>query len=110
MSNAIVILGVTIRLPLWRNIPEDWHGIDLRFWVKEVGSIFTHGAWIVMILAPLVLWGVHWWTASLAALALCLVRELIEQWPIERWWDTIYDTVVFMVAAALFTGFAGGWY
>ncbi len=109
MSDRATILGITVKLPLWKNIPELWHGIALRWWVKEVGSIFTHGAWIAAMVAPPSLWGMHWWTAAWVALALCLVRELVEQWPIERWWDTVYDTAVFMTVAALTAGFLTGW-
>lgn len=100
---------MTIQFPLWKNIPESWLGFDPRWWFKEVGSIFSHGWWAAALVTPAALWGMHWWTGALTALALEIPREFVEQWPIRRWWDTFYDIGVFMIAGALCVGFLTHW-
>lgn len=98
-----------IELPIWKNVPELWHGVALRWWFKEGGSIFTHGAWAAALVIPTALWGAHWWTGALTALVLEIPREFVEQWPIRRWWDTIYDIAVFIIAAGMCAGFLTHW-
>jgi len=95
-------------LDIIKKIPELWHGIRLRFWVKEIGSIFTHGAWAAMTLAPILLHPA-WWTGFIAGFLLDAPREFVDQLPIRRWWDTIYDLIVFAIAGMLIAGFLTGW-
>jgi len=39
-----------------------------------------------------------WWAGAFAALLLCLPRELVDQWPVNNWFDTVIDIFFFMVA------------
>ena len=45
---------------------------------------------------PLVLLG-----GFLGAVAFALPRELVDQWPINRWWDTVLDLAVFGLGGIL---------
>jgi hypothetical protein len=69
--------------------------------VHVVIDQFGHGIWaFVMVWVAMRYPGV-WWAGALAALMLCLPRELVDQWPIENWWDTTLDIMFFIFGGVL---------
>lgn len=66
---------------------------------KQIGDQFLHVAWAAAALAPVLLWPT-WWGGALSGLAFALPRELVDQWPINRWWDTVLDLAFFGIGGA----------
>jgi len=73
----------------------------------EMGEQLLHALWVFVPIALFWLirerpaWG---WRAvvggALVGLLVALPRELVDQWPIERPWDTVLDLSFFMIGGA----------
>lgn len=82
--------------------------MDTKHLVKDILEALLHLAWGF---APVAIF----WGASLArrygpmallagfcgAVAAALPRELVDQWPIDRWWDTLIDLAMFGLGGML---------
>lgn len=72
--------------------------------LSQVTDQILHCGWAVMVLAPLAIWP-HWWMFIICAFLIDLPREMVDQWPINRAWDTALDLIFFGVG-----GFLVGWF
>jgi hypothetical protein len=72
--------------------------------LQEVGEQILHLLWAFGPLAILAVPKTRWWsilTGALAGFILAAPRELIDQLPIERPWDTVLDLTFFIIGGAL---------
>jgi hypothetical protein len=72
-------------------------GKDNRKIIFQIGDQILHFAWAFISLAPLAIFGSVWWAGGLSGLFLALPRELVDQWPINHWADTILDLSFFVL-------------
>lgn len=82
-------------------MPEFWLGIPIRRIASEIVQQPAHFGWFFLAVAPLALWGAHWWTGALAAAVFASGREFVDQWPVNLWWDTALDWSVCVAGGAL---------
>ncbi len=76
--------------------------------LKDVGEQLLHMAWgfAPVCFLWLCLRRPHWTAlaaagGATASLAFALPRELVDQWPIDRWWDTVLDLTFFALGGSL---------
>ena len=62
-----------------------------------------HFAWAFIALFPVIFWEATWWSGALSGLLLCLPRELVDQFPIERPLDTVKDISFFILGGIAVT-------
>lgn len=68
---------------------------------KQVIDQALHFAWAFIALAPVVIWGPNFWTGALSGLLIGAPRELVDQWPVGHWEDTILDLAFFTLGGAM---------
>lgn len=78
-------------------------GKPLRKLLFDIVDQILHFLWAFFALLPIVLYGPKWWIGALSGLLIALPRELIDQWPINNWEDTIIDLCFFMLGGAVVT-------
>ena len=59
-----------------------------------------HFLWAFIALTPVAVWGATVAACMLSALLLALPRELVDQWPINDWKDTLIDLIFFALGGA----------
>lgn len=76
--------------------------------LSEIADQLLHAAWGFGVIAvfwavsgrprmgPMALLG-----GAVAAIGMALPRELVDQWPINRWWDTVLDLCLFGIGGML---------
>jgi len=67
---------------------------------KKILDQVLHFAWSFIALTPLIIWGVRPETGALSGLLLGAPRELIDQWPVGHWKDTLLDLAFFAIGGA----------
>lgn len=80
---------------------KDW--LDERIgkkWRKRLDQLM-HFLWTFIALTPIAVWGATVPACVLSALFLALPRELVDQWPIEHWDDTLIDLIFFALGGAV---------
>jgi len=68
---------------------------------KEIGEQALHVLWAGGALAVFHFCPIPILDGVLGALLLALPRELVDQWPIERPWDTVLDLAFFALGGAI---------
>jgi hypothetical protein len=74
----------------WKHLIKDIYEALLHVVWGFTPIVIFWGASKVRRFGPIVLLG-----GFCAALAFALPRELVDQWPIDRWWDTLIDLLMF---------------
>ena len=69
-------------------------------WLEKTLEQVAHFAWAGGMVAAVLLIPQPW-GGLVGALILALPRELVDQWPINRPWDTVLDTVMFALGGFL---------
>lgn len=69
--------------------------------LQEIGEQIGHIAWALGALAVFTFTPIPVLDGVLAGLVLALPRELIDQWPIQRPWDTVLDLSMFAVGGGI---------
>jgi hypothetical protein len=59
-----------------------------------------HFLWAFIALTPVVFWEASLPACILSALLLALPREIIDQWPVDDWGDTLLDLLFFALGGA----------
>jgi hypothetical protein len=68
---------------------------------RKVGEQIAHAAWgagivlMVRLMFPVGWWSVPWWFGFGLPVLAVLPRELVDQWPINKWGDTVIDLAFF---------------
>lgn len=76
---------------------KDWLDEHIgRKWRKRLDQIL-HFLWAFIALLPIVIAGPVWWAGGLSGFLIDLPRELVDQWPIDDWFDTILDISFFTI-------------
>lgn len=65
-------------------------------WRKRLDQIL-HFLWAFFAIMPLVIFGPVWWVGGISGFLIALPRELVDQWPIDHWSDTILDLSFFII-------------
>lgn len=81
--------GDGVKTTAWKRV---WRGA-----VDQIG----HASWAAAAVAAALLIPVPGLNGAVAGLVLALPRELVDQWPIDRWWDTVIDTAAFVMGGAV---------
>jgi hypothetical protein len=68
---------------------------------KKILDQVFHFAWSFLALAPIVLMDSPIMGGALSGLFLGLPRELVDQWPVGHWKDTILDLAFFTLGGAV---------
>jgi hypothetical protein len=68
--------------------------------LKKVGEQVLHFAWSAYALLPIGIWGLDPITGATTGVLLALPREFVDQWPINKWWDTAIDLAFFALGGA----------
>ena len=74
---------------------DEWIGKE---WRKRLDQVF-HFLWAAIAIFPVV-YHTSWYTGALSGLLIDLPRELIDQWPINKWRDTLIDLLFFSLGGA----------
>jgi len=69
--------------------------------IKKFAEQILHLLWAALALFPIFFWGPSIATGFLAGILLALPRELVDQWPINKWLDTVFDLTFFGIGGAL---------
>lgn len=70
-------------------------------WRKQLLDQAAHLAWgMAAGLVPAV-YGAPLWACAVAGVVVALPRELVDQWPVNSWRDTLADTAFFVAGGAL---------
>lgn len=75
-----------------------------RVWRGAVDQV-GHMVWAASVVSAAMLIPVDGLNGAVAGALLCLPRELVDQWPIERVWDTVLDCSAFVLGGALVSFF-----
>ena len=70
---------------------------------KQLIDQSLHLAWSILALSPLLYFGATWWAGALAGFLIGAPRELVDQWPVGHWKDTILDLAFFSLGGAIAT-------
>jgi len=80
---------------------KDWLDEKIgRKWRKILDQVL-HFLWAFIALIPVLAIDSHVIGAMLTAVLFALPRELVDQWPIDDWRDTILDLAVFALGGAI---------
>ena len=74
----------------------------MPLWVDDIIEAVLHILWGLLPVAVLASgpWITFYAAGALAGLLLAVPREVVDQWPIERPWDTLLDLAMFTVGGA----------
>jgi hypothetical protein len=64
---------------------------------KQIVDQSLHFTWAFVALSPIVRWGPSAKTFAFAGFLIAMPRELVDQWPIDRVWDTLLDMSFFVI-------------
>ena len=67
---------------------------------KQIKDQALHFAWSALAISPIIIIGPSVASGALAGLLIGLPRELVDQWPIGHWKDTILDLAFFTAGGA----------
>lgn len=80
---------------------KDWLDEKIgRKWRKILDQPL-HFLWAFIALMPVMFWGATVLAGILSALLLALPREIVDQWPIDDWGDTLLDLAFFALGGAV---------
>jgi len=60
-----------------------------------------HFLWAFIALTPVMIWGPTVVAGTISAVLLALPREIVDQWPITDWSDTMLDLTFFALGGAV---------
>jgi hypothetical protein len=60
-----------------------------------------HAVWAFAVVYVAMRWSGAWWAGAAAGALIALPRELVDQWPIDNWFDTAVDSFYFMIAGLI---------
>ena len=80
---------------------KDWMDEKIgRKWRKILDQVL-HFLWAFFALLPVATMGFSVFACVLSALLLALPREIVDQWPINDWTDTLIDLAFFALGGAV---------
>ena len=71
---------------------------------QQIRDQSLHFLWAFVVLSPLLYFGPTWWAGALAGFLVGAPRELVDQWPVVHWDDTLLDLAFFTVGGAVAVG------
>ena len=77
---------------------------------KNAGEQCLHALWAFVPVAIMLSLDNKTVAGGLAGLTFALPREIWEQWPINRAWDTVLDITFFIIGGALAGHFIGSYF
>jgi hypothetical protein len=60
-----------------------------------------HWLWAASVVSAVIVIPWDGVNGGVAGLLIALPRELVDQWPIDRWWDTVLDTSFFVIGGTV---------
>jgi hypothetical protein len=75
-------------------LPRNWTD-KLGGWRKQVIDQTLHFAWGLLIALPLAYYSAPLWVCVTAPIIAMLPREVVDQWPVNSWNDTLVDLAFF---------------
>jgi hypothetical protein len=80
---------------------KDWLDEKIgKKWRKRLDQLF-HFLWAFFALLPVAVMGFTVFACILSSLILALPREIVDQWPINDWRDTLLDLAFFALGGAV---------
>jgi hypothetical protein len=80
---------------------KDWLDKNIgRKWRKILDQIL-HFLWAFIALIPVMVMGPTVIAGIMSALLFALPREIVDQWPIDHWGDTLLDLAFFALGGAV---------
>lgn len=80
---------------------KDWLDEKIGRKFRKILDQVLHFAWAFIALIPVMVWGPTVVSGICSALLLALPREIVDQWPINNWKDTLLDLAFFALGGAV---------
>jgi len=68
---------------------------------RKILDQLLHFLWAAISVIPVMIWGPTVAAGVCSALLFALPREIVDQWPIDSWFDTILDLAFFALGGAV---------
>lgn len=79
---------------------KDWFDERINEQPRKIIDQIAHFLWAFIALIPVLIIDDHTIGGGLSGLLIALPRELVDQWPIGHWKDTLLDLLFFTLGGA----------